>query len=68
MLQINIGKYEISKWNIISYLSVLLESNYRKKKISGKVTDSEGVHNFITQELWKNSKHMLVYRQLPKSY
>ena len=39
-----------------------------KKKISGKVTDSEGVHNFITQELWKNSKHMLVYRQLPKSY
>ena len=25
------------------------------KKISGEVTDSEGVHNFITQESWKNS-------------
>ena len=38
------------------------------KKISGKDTDSEGVHNSITQELLKNSKHMLVYTQLLKSY
>ena len=38
------------------------------KNSSGKDTDSEGVHNSITQELLKNSKHMLVYRQLLKSY